>query len=99
MPRMHFHLTIDDQYFPDQAGQEVGSLAAAHSRAISLASRLMSFCEIERREIRGERWVVTIEEQGRSLMSVIIGCHCIARDVRAGRRPRLLSQSAQSQTR
>jgi hypothetical protein len=43
VPR-HFHLTIGDQW--------VGSLAAAHSR---LQSRLMSFCEIERRKIRSER--------------------------------------------
>ena len=93
MPRMHFHLTIDDQYFHDQTGQEVGSLAAAHTRAISLASRLMSFCEIERREIRAERWVVTIEEQGRSPMSVIVGPERIAEATRAGRQ-RLLSWSA-----
>lgn len=94
MPRMHFHLTIDDQYFPDQIGQEVGDLVAAHSRALLLASRLMSFCEIERREIPGERWVVTIEEQGRSLMSVIVGRERIAEAARAGRRSRLLSRSA-----
>jgi hypothetical protein len=91
---MHFHLTIEDQYFRDRTGQEVGSLAAAHSRAISLASRLMSFCAIERRQIRAERWVVTIEEQGRSPMSVIVGPERIAEATRAGRQPRLLPQSA-----
>jgi Domain of unknown function (DUF6894) len=60
MPRFYLHLTMHDEYFPDRIGCEVSDLSDAHSRAMLLVSRLMSFCELERREPRPERWTVTV---------------------------------------
>lgn len=95
MPHLYFHLTIDDEDFPDVVGQEVSDLAAAHSRAIVLAGRLMSYCEVEHREPRAERWLVTVaDDTGHSLMSVIVRCERVSETDRpAARQPRLLSRS------
>jgi hypothetical protein len=83
MPRFYFHFTMDDEYFPDLIGQNFNDLAAAHSHAIALASRVMAYCEVESRAPRTERWVVTIEnDAGCVLMSVIIRCESAAFDVR-----------------
>ncbi len=83
MPNFYFHFTMDDEYFPDRIGQNFNNLAAAHSHAIVLASRVMSYCEVESRTPRTERWVVSIEDDaGRVLMSVIIRCESAACDVR-----------------
>ena len=71
MSRVHFHLTLDDEYFPDPIGEQVSDLNAAHSRAVLLGSRVMSSCELE--APRTERGVVTIEDDtGRVLLSVIV---------------------------
>ena len=78
MPRFYFHVTIQDERFPDLIGSEINDLAAAHSHAMLLASRLMSFHELERRQPRPERWIVAIEdEEGRAAMSVIIRCNVV----------------------
>ena len=83
MSRFYFHFRMDGELFPDFIGQNFNDLAAAHSHAIVLASRVMSHCEIEGRVPRTERWVVTIEDEaGRVLMSVIIRCESAACDVR-----------------
>ncbi len=83
MPNFYFHFTMDDEFFPDRMGQNFSDLAAAHSHAIVLASRVMSYCEVESRTPRTERWVVSIEDDaGRVLMSVIIRCESAACDVR-----------------
>src|SRR6478672_7424353 len=83
MPHFYFHFTMDDEYFPDRMGQNFNDLAAAHSHAIVLASRVMSYCEVECRAPRAERWVVSIEDDAdRVLMSVIIRCESAACDVR-----------------
>jgi hypothetical protein len=93
MSHFYFHFTMDDEFIPDLIGQNFSDLAAAHSHAIVLASRVMSHCEIEGRVPRTERWVVTIEDEaGRVLMSVIIRCESAAFDVR--RVPRRHSRSA-----
>jgi len=96
MPHFYFHFTMDDEFFPDGMGQTFNDLAAAHSHAIVLASRVMSYCEVENRTPRAERWVVSIEDDaGRVLMSVIIRCESAACDVRRAppRRSRLGSRS------
>jgi hypothetical protein len=96
MPNFYFHFTMDDEYFPDRIGQNFNNLAAAHSHAIVLASRVMSYCEVEDRAPRTERWVVTIEnDAGRVLMSVIIRCESSASDIRrvATRHSRSASRS------
>jgi Domain of unknown function (DUF6894) len=81
MSHFYFHLTMDDEYFPDRIGQKFDDLAAAHSHAIVLASRVMSYCEVEGRAPRTERWVVTIEnDAGRTLMSIILRCESAAFD-------------------
>ena len=74
---------MDDEYFPDLVGQDFNDLAAAHSHAVVLASRVMAYCEVEGREPRTGRWVVTIEnDAGRVLMSVIVRCESATCDVR-----------------
>ena len=95
MPRLYFHLTIGDEHYPDVVGQEATDLAAAHTRAIMLADRLMSYCEVEHREPHAERWLVTIaDDAGRSLMSVIVRCERVTEaDRAAARQSRLLSRS------
>ena len=83
MTHFYFHFTMDDEYFRDLIGQKFNDLAAAHSHAIALASRVMAYCEVEGRAPRTERWVVTIEnDAGCVLMSVIIRCESAAFDVR-----------------
>jgi uncharacterized protein DUF6894 len=83
MSHFYFHLTMDDEYVPDRAGQKFADLAAAHSHAVLTASRVMSFCEVEHRTPRTKRLVVTIEDEtGRVLMSVIIRCESANCDVR-----------------
>jgi hypothetical protein len=83
MSHFYFHFTMDDEFFPDFIGQHFDDLAAAHSHAIVLASRMMSHCEASGRVPRTERWVVTIaNDAGRVLMSVIVRCESAACDVR-----------------
>jgi Domain of unknown function (DUF6894) len=93
MSHFYFHFTMDDEYFPDLVGQDFNDLAAAHSHAIVLASRVMSYCEVEG---RAPRWVVTIEnDAGRVPMSVIVRCESAPCDVRRvpRRNSRLVSHS------
>ena len=83
MSHFFFHFTMDDEYFHDPIGLKLNDLAAAHSHAVVLASRVMAYCEVEGRALRTGRWVVTIEnDAGRVLMSVIIRCESAACDVR-----------------
>ena len=83
MAHFYFHFTMDDEYFPDLIGENLNDLAAAHSHAIALASRVMAYCEVEGRAPRTERCVVTIEnDAGCVLMSVILRCESAACDVR-----------------
>ena len=83
MSHFFFHFTMDDEYFHDPIGLKFDDLAAAHSHAVVLASRVMAYCEVEDRAPRTERWVVTIEnDAGCVLMSVIIRCESAAFDVR-----------------
>ena len=96
MSHFYFHFTMDDEYFPDLVGQDFNDLAAAHSHAIVLASRVMSYCEVEGRAPRTERWVVSIEDDaGRVMMSVIVRCESAPCDVRRvpTRKSRLASHS------
>ena len=83
MSHVHFHLTMDGEYFPDPIGEQVDDLAAAHARAVSLGHCVMSFCEFDGQPSRTERGVVTIADgAGRVLMSVIVRRDRAARDVR-----------------
>jgi hypothetical protein len=83
MSHFFFHFAMDDEYFHDPIGLKFNDLAAAHSHAVVLASRVMAYCEIEGRVPRTGRWVVTIEnDAGRVLMSVIVRCESAACDVR-----------------
>jgi len=96
MSHFFFHFTMDDEYFHDPIGLKFGDLAAAHSHAVVLASRVMAYCEVEGREPRTGRWVVTIEnDAGHVLMSVIVRCESATCDVRRvpTRRSRLATRS------
>lgn len=95
MPHLHFHLTMDDEHYPDTIGYDVADLAEAHSRAILLAARVMSFCVLEKRHPCSERWVVDIEDDaGRDLMSVIVCYDTIAEAARHVRKSGMLRARA-----
>lgn len=94
MSHVYFHLTMDDEYFPDPVGEKVDDLAEAHARAVSLANCVMCFCELDGQPSRTERGVVTIEDDaGHVLMSVIVRRASTARGVRRDA-PRRRSRSA-----
>jgi uncharacterized protein DUF6894 len=76
MPHLYFHLKMNDDYFPDQTGQQVSDLAAAHSRAVLLGRRVIQHCDLHDQALSVERLVVAIEDDtGRALMSVILRCY------------------------
>jgi hypothetical protein len=78
MPRFYLHVTMQDKRFPDLSGYDFNDLEAAHSHAMLLVNRLMSYCEIERHEPRPDRWIVTIEDEtNRAVMSLIIRCNVV----------------------
>lgn len=83
MQRFFFHLTVDDECFPDRTGREFDSLAEAHSEAVLLASHVMSYFECENKTPRTVRHVVTVADQdGQVPLSVIVRCESVTCDVR-----------------
>jgi hypothetical protein len=53
MPHFYFHFTMDDEYVPDLIGRKCTDLGAAHSHAVMLAGRVMSYCEERRAQSDG----------------------------------------------
>jgi hypothetical protein len=72
MPRYFLHLRIGDDYFPDVAGQELADLSAAHSRALLVATKLMSRVKPNGHAAL-EHWSVCVEDdENQRLLSVLI---------------------------
>lgn len=75
MPRYFFHLSAPGQVFPDPVGSDVDDLAAAHSRAVQLADRVMTYPVFVERAPDLRRWNVTVtDEAQRPLMNVLFPC-------------------------
>lgn len=72
MPRYFFHLSAPGQVFPDPVGSDVDDLAAAHSRAVQLADRVMTYPVFADRASDLRRWNVTVTDgTRRALMNVL----------------------------
>ena len=83
MPHLYFHLTMDDEQFPDTTGQDISDLKIAHSQAILLASNAMAFCELEEEQRRPNRLVVTVADStGKVPLSVVVRCESVPCDIR-----------------
>jgi Domain of unknown function (DUF6894) len=73
MPRFHFHLSACDQSFRDNIGCDVTDLAAAHSRAVQLAYRVMMLAAFADCPPDMRRWTVQITDGGqRPVITVIV---------------------------
>jgi hypothetical protein len=72
MPRYFFHLSAPDQVFGDPVGSDVADLAEAHSRAVRLAERVMTYSVFAYRAYDFRRWTVKVTDQDQEpLMTVI----------------------------
>ena len=72
MPRFYFHLSAPDQCFRDNVGCDVTDLSAAHSRAVQLVDRVMTFSGFADREPDLRRWTIEIADDcQRSVVTVI----------------------------
>ena len=72
MPRFHFHLSASDQSFRDDIGFDVIDLAAAHTRAVRLAYRVMMFAAFADCPPDLRRWTVRITDNGqRPVLTVV----------------------------
>lgn len=60
MPRFYFHLRAPDESFLDYVGVEVANLAAAHSKAMQLAERVMTYRAFSTLEPHLRRWTVEV---------------------------------------
>jgi hypothetical protein len=72
MPRYFFHLSAPDQVFPDPVGSDVGDLADAHSRALRLAERVMTYSVFADCVYEFRRWTVKITDQNQELLMTVI---------------------------
>ncbi len=72
MPRLFFNLSTSEQHFQDQIGTEVSNLAAAHTRAVRFASRVMTFCRLTDYAPDFRRWQVqVVDEEQHQVMTVL----------------------------
>lgn len=73
MSRYFFHLSAPDQeVFSDRVGTDVGDLAEAHSRAVRLAERVMTYPAFAGCACDFKRWTVKVaDEDQRAVMTVI----------------------------
>jgi hypothetical protein len=62
MPRFHLHLCAPGQVFKDNIGSDLSSLSAAHTRALLLANRVMTFFDFADRTSDFRRWTVEITD-------------------------------------
>jgi hypothetical protein len=65
MPQFYFHLSAPNQVFEDKIGSDLGSLSAAHGRALLLASRVMMMFDFADRTSDFRRWTVEITDDNR----------------------------------
>ena len=72
MPRFYFHVCAFGQNFRDDVGSEVGDLAAAHSRAMVLADRIMAFPCFADVPPDFRRWTVKVTDESRRCVITVI---------------------------
>ena len=72
MPRFYFHLSAPDQCFRDNVGYDVADISAAHSRAVQLADRVMTFGGFADREPDLRRWTVEITDDCQQSVITVI---------------------------
>jgi Domain of unknown function (DUF6894) len=76
MPRFYFHLSAHDQNYQDKIGSDLSDLAAAHSRAVHLANRVIMFSALADCAPDFRRWTVKItDERGQPVITVIFPSH------------------------
>ena len=72
MPRFYFHLSAPGQVFQDSIGSDASDLAAAHSKAVLLADRVMMYPFFADCAPDFERWTVKVtDESQRPVINVI----------------------------
>ena len=72
MPRFFFHLSAPGQDFQDNIGSDASDLAAAHSRAVLLADRVMMYPFFADCAPDFRRWTVKVtDERQRPVINVI----------------------------
>jgi Domain of unknown function (DUF6894) len=78
MPRFYFHVSAPDQDFQDEIGSDVSDLAAAHSRAVLLADRVMMFSAFADCAPDLRRWTVKVtDERQQPAITVIFPAHFV----------------------
>ena len=77
MPRFHFDIcSPDEERFRDDVGSEIDDLAAAHSRAVELARRVMSIGGFAECSSGSQRWTVRIiNDRQQPVLTVIFPTH------------------------
>ncbi len=65
MPRFYFHVSAGGQDFQDDVGSEAADVAAAHSRALVLADRVMMYSIFADRAPDFRRWIVKVTDETR----------------------------------
>jgi hypothetical protein len=76
MPRFYLHLCAPGQVFKDDIGSDLSSLSAAHTRALLLANRVMTFFDFADRTSDFRRWTVEItDDEQHPLMTVKFPAH------------------------
>jgi Domain of unknown function (DUF6894) len=77
MGKYYFDLRLEDDWYIDDIGAEQGDLLAAHRYAVLLASRLVSFFELQGRHSPStQRWRIEIRDQAcRVVLSLILSCN------------------------
>jgi hypothetical protein len=72
MPRFFFHVSAAGQEFKDEVGSDASDLAAAHSRALLLADRVMMYSVFADRAPDFRRWLVKVtDEADQPIMNVL----------------------------
>jgi hypothetical protein len=62
MPRFYFHLSAPDEIFRDDIGCDIADIPTAHSRAVQLADRVMTFSGFADREPDFRHWTIEITD-------------------------------------
>ena len=77
MPRFHFDIcSPDEKRFRDDVGSEIDDLAAAHSRAVELARRVMRIGSFAECGSGSQRWTVRIiNDCQQPVLTVIFPTH------------------------
>ena len=77
MRKYYFDLRLEDDWYIDDIGSEQGDLLGAHRYAVLLASRLVSFFELQGHHAPStQRWRIEIRDQAsRVVLSLVLSCN------------------------